>query len=990
MNVNNLNHVDPDVNYANFFNNDEAFRCKYYSTDSLKSSHVLSSLHSLSIISFNIRSFSKNSDEFLGFLLNCEHEFDIIVLTETWARDETQCVCFIPGYKSVHNYRNNKKGGGVSIFVKDNLSFVEIDELNISNEHTECIAINVFLPNSNTHKTILGLYRQPRGNKNIFIESLDELITRHNLTRSDTIITGDFNICLLKEELCDMTKKFTDMLKSFHFYPLITRPTRIDYNNTLSVIDHIWVNSSVSLNHGIIIADVTDHFPIFCTLSAPEYTINNLVKIRFRDMSDTNYITFKNCLDSIDWGILLNSIDINEQTETFLGIIENHFDNCFPIKTKFVSPKRLSNPWLTQAILNSINMKHRLYKRVKQHTYDRNAYAVFRRTLTTVIRLAKQNYLKNKFDRCKHDTKQTWDIINNIIRPGNKNALIQKLILDDTSLSKPSEIANAFNLHFSNIGKKLKSALTVPSTLSYEQYLPPRNPHSLFLSPTTSMEVTQTIKKLKNKKQNLHSPSVKVFKLNAENLAHPIASIFNNILNSSQYPNVLKTACVTPLFKSGDKNLLNNYRPISSLPVLNLVVEKLLHSRLCNFLDTFKLLSPCQFGFRKGFSTSDAVNEFLSNIYDSMKQNRYLAAVFLDLSKAFDTVSHDILLNKMDNYGIRGTANLLLKSYLSNRKQFVSVNGAKSDTQDISIGVPQGSVLGPLLFLIYINDLPLTLTDLGAILFADDTTLYFSHSDKDILCQTVSSELNIINNWLLANFLTLNTDKTYYIIFSLKSSAINTRITIGSKVLDRQTYGKFLGVFLDEKLTFKNHLNHLITKLSKIMGIFYKVKYSFPPEKLLQLYYSLVYPHLSYCILAWGKTNHSLLKSLSTIQKKYMRLITLSPPRSHTNPIFSSLKVLKLDDIYLLHSLVHMYKTMVLNKYPLFKNSITMAQPHHNYSTRLVNLIVPHFRVNKCKQMLIYQCIRSWNYLPLYIKDMPNATMFKKACINFLLSRYTD
>ena len=617
----------------------------------------------------------------------------------------------------------------------------------------------------------------------------------------NSVIAGDFNICLLKEDFSDITRSLINMMRSFHFHPDITRPTRIDKNDTLSLIDHIWTNNDMTTDKGIFITDITDHFPVFCNLSTPQITKNNLVKIQFRDMSKKNHTKFLNLLSDTNW---TNAIEIshnpNNQTEWLSDKLDGLFNCYFPIKTKLLTTKRLSRPWLTKAILKSIDRKHALYKRVKQRTYDQTGYNIYRRILTNLIRVAKVNYYNSKFEHCKQDIKQTWKLINSVLKPGKKHTSLHKIIHNNILITDPRHIANSLNLHFSNIGNKLKNALPVNNATNFSSYLPPSNPSSIYLSPSTPLEVTNIIKGLKNKKQNIHSLPVKLFKQNAEILSNPISAIFNNIITSGLYPDKLKIACVTALFKSGDKCDVNNYRPISSLPLLNMIFEKLLHARLNSFFESSKVYSACQYGFRRGVCTSDAVNKLLKNIYNSINQNMYLGAVFLDLSKAFDTVSHDILIKKLEHYGVRGTTLLLLKSYLSNRKQFVTINGTKSDIHDITIGVPQGSVLGPLLFLIFINDLPLSVKNLKSILFADDTTMHFSHKNIHTLVSTITSDLVHVNNWLLSNQLTLNVRKTYYIIFSLKKVPPNLRLTIGDNEIERHQFGKFLGVILDEKL----------------------------------------------------------------------------------------------------------------------------------------------------------------------------------------------
>ena len=244
MNAQHLNNIDPDDNLSNLLDNPDIFNCPLLTTDTFKQTVQPSLKETLSVICFNIRSFNRNIDEFLGFLSNCGHSFDIIILTETWAKDESQSLCHISGFKSTHNFRPNKRGGGVSIFVKENLSFDVIDELNISDVDIECVGVRLSPIASNFSTTILGVYRQPRGSYPSFQTKLDEIISAHNLTQNDTLLVGDFNICLLNEDYSDTTNSFINSLRSSDFYPVISRPTRIGPNNSLSCIDHIWTNTN--------------------------------------------------------------------------------------------------------------------------------------------------------------------------------------------------------------------------------------------------------------------------------------------------------------------------------------------------------------------------------------------------------------------------------------------------------------------------------------------------------------------------------------------------------------------------------------------------------------------------------------------------------------------------------------------------------------------------------------------------------------------------
>ena len=276
MNQNNPLH-DPDVNLAILSDSQDVFNCNYYSIDSFKMLKQQFPYNGLSVLCFNICSFSKNSDEFLGYLSNCEHDFDIIILTETWAKDETYTLCHIPGYNSTHNLRENRRGGGVSIFVKESIDFSVIEAINTTSDFMEAVAITFQCELTGRRTNVLGIYRPPSGDAELFTESLSDIMNHHNMSANETIIAGDFNICLLNEHSA-ITRNFLNMMSGCFFRPVITRPTRFQ-DNAATVIDHIWVNTVHNVNSGIFYCDITDHCPVFCRINSPSKNKDNMVKI---------------------------------------------------------------------------------------------------------------------------------------------------------------------------------------------------------------------------------------------------------------------------------------------------------------------------------------------------------------------------------------------------------------------------------------------------------------------------------------------------------------------------------------------------------------------------------------------------------------------------------------------------------------------------------------------------------------------------------------
>ena len=386
----------------------------------------------------------------------------------------------------------------------------------------------------------------------------------------------------------------------------------------------------------------------------------------------------------------------------------------------------------------------------------------------------------------------------------------------------------------------------------------------------------------------------------SEILAPPLTNIINKSLTEGVFPALLKSGLVCPIFKKNEKTSCANYRPISLLSNLSKIFERVMYNRIDNFLDENDLIYKLQFGFRKKHSTNHALLSIVEKIRNNMDNKILSCGVFVDLEKAFDTVNHGILIKKLHHYGVQGKSNDWIKSYLSNRTQSVCVNGATSETLNITCGVPQGSILGPLLFIIYINDMHNALLNSMVYHFADDTNLLFSHKDPTMIAKIVNSELTILYDWLCASRLSLNVAKTEFTIFRPLARPLENRIVLtlaGKKIFESKKV-KYLGIILDDRLTWRIHINELCKKLGRTVGMLFKLRHQCNKRILRSLYFSLFESHLSYGLPVWGSANQTLRQKLSLLQKKAIRAISFADFHAHTSPLFKDLNILKVDDLF--------------------------------------------------------------------------------------------
>ena len=538
------------------------------------------------------------------------------------------------------------------------------------------------------------------------------------------------------------------------------------------------------------------------------------------------------------------------------------------------------------------------------------------------------------------------------------------------------------------------------------------------INPISNDEVLKIIHALPNKGTGPASIPLNMLKTVADLIVTPLCHIINISFNTGVFPEILKIAKIIPKHKGGSTLDLNNYRPISLLSIFDKIIEKIMHNQLYAFLEFHKILYENQFGFRKNNSTTYALLELTERIRHSIDNGYFGCGIFIDLRKAFDTVNHKILLSKLEHYGIRDNLLKWFDSYLKGRQQYVFLNGESSDLKPCTCGVPQGSVLGPLLFLIYINDLPNISDKLDFYLFADDTNIYFESKDIKKIEQTVNTELKNLSIWLKLNRLALNINKTNFIIFrsSRKKAVDNITLKIDKKAINENNHIKYLGIVMDCHLNWKQHITLVSQKIGRGIGIMYRLRHYINPQTLKSIYYSLIYSHLVYAIQVWGTASENELKKILTLQKKAVRMMLnkdrypqLPGRRNPSNPLFNKLGILKVKDVFRLQLSCFIFDHLSGLTPNNFKSWFKLRHTVHSYSTTSTTNITmnTNFDVDSISNTNILQTQYSnlstyggrsikvvgplllWNSLPENIRSTVSCNLFKVQLKKFFHDSYT-
>jgi exonuclease III len=915
----------------------------------------------------------------------------VIALCEHWLSPECAHMANrIKNFNLVDIYcRSTSKHGGVCILVRKDVEAFPIPELRYTyvDFSFECVAVKFELTinGSDVKYIVISIYRTPDSSFVDFIQRFDTFLLKLNKRskNNNIFICGDFNINLLKDDAESRT--FFNLLKRHNFRTIFSEATRKTPSSN-TCIDNILTNVKNNLYEGKTRElGFSDHCALFLNIYGKELSRRKIVVSRmFKNASRIH--RFTQMLIAEDWSSCLLENTSTAAFNIFFKKFHFAFLNAFPPKTTtvYLNDRRSVSSWITPGIKKSSETKRKLFQLTKTNSnpefllYFKKYAKIFRKTVKAAKRMCNSNLISNS----KNVTATAWKIVKQEAGLVSSPEVCSSLVVDGRTIKDPIQIADCFNEGFSSFASTNIGPIALTDSIkcicNMEQVKAVFKFHSV-----TENKVKKVIDSFANKESTgWDEIPMSLVKATSAVITRPLTHIINLVLKTGIYPKKLKYTVICPIFKKGDRMNLNDYRPIALLPAFSKVIEKIVFEQVREYFESKNLLNRCQFGFRKGRSTKMAVFELVNEVLTALDHSESALGVFCDLSKAFDCVRHNLLLRKLELYGLRDTSRKFFETYLEDRYQQVKLRDSSGNVffsgwRRVSCGVPQGSLLGPLLFLVFVNDLPCSVKS-KLVLFADDTTAIIRAKSVSEMEKKGEAAIDTLDHWFKANGLKLNHSKTNMLRFRTTNRDINDEgirmARIG--VCDTVRSVDFLGVSVDCLLRWDSHIDSLRTKLNRALYVLSTLAHVVGTEILLKVYHGYFMAHVNYSVLFWGSSRHC--STILKLQKRALRVVFKLKARDSCRPYFRDFKLMTVPAVYIYELLSFMKKY-----YFYFSN----AESRHQYFSRNSRLMnYPIHRLTLLERGPYYMAIKCFNNLPDVLKADFKNDNFQKVLKEYLLN----
>ena len=905
-----------------------------------------------------------------------KNDIDILLFSETWLNDtDDDSLYEFPRYNM---YRLDRvsiyRGGGLCAHVDESIS-CSADKFKFLNRGNENIEVQWLLSVKGNSKRALicNVYRPPSGSLIVFCDTLKALFLQiDNIDSYDIFVIGDFNVNTLLNS-ADKELLYETMI-AFNFSQLIHEVTTTSGTNTC--IDLIFTNCFEINSSGVLNVHISDHLPVH-VIREHQHVKNGFRKFKgrsYRNFEMDNYLT---SLENCNWTYFDECNNSTECWDIYENMLKRMLDVVCPVREFKVKDK--PDPWMTNYLIERVNDKNTSLKEARNSLciIAWNRARILKNIVNNELESAKAKYYSELCDENINDSKKFWSILKDII-PSKNSGKKPINLTDENGVSiNIEDTAGHINSFFAEVGPRLAENHQLPfefKGVRCEVDMP-----DLVFSDD---DIVKCIKDLDvSKSSAIEYLPTYIFRAAVLHNPQRFIKIINLCIDSGKIPDVWKIATVTPLPKGGNLTNVSNFRPISVLPVPGKVLERLIHTAISTHLEVNNILSKFQGGYQKGKSTLDSISIFVDDIQRNRNKGNISMAAFIDIKKAFDSVNYIILIKKLEQYGIRNRSLTLIENYLSKRQQCTVANNTRSSMLSLSCGVPQGSILGPLFFLLYINDCTNLTDDHITMLYADDSVLYVSGKDINTLTERLSVALNSFYIWASTNKLTMNESKTKIMTFA-SSKKLNKirkpKISLNGEDIKSVLSYKYLGVTLDQELNFAMYVRNMIKRLRFKSILLYRSRKYMSKPVLLRVYKSHVLPVIDYCDILYAGTNVVVLDTLQRVQNKCLKTCMGMHILTATEKVHADAKMPTLENRRKYHIKLYGYKRAQNPKFLEHKTRTTRLStaPLLKYS----KLNCAAYR--NCPEVL---CAQTWNSLKPNLRNIDDFSEFKNLAKTVLL-----